>query len=62
MNVLEATLAKKVREEMDRLRRSGGVTEDTPLNLIIGVALENVADNHMRDLRHSNAYLNLHRF
>lgn len=46
MNALEATLAKKVREEMDRLRRSGGVTEDTPLNLIIGVALENVAGNY----------------
>ena len=62
MNVLEATLAEKVREEMDRLRRSGGITEDTPLNLIIGAALENVADNYLRGDRWNRTYRNLIKF
>lgn len=53
----------KIDAEVNRLLRSGAFSDsDHNRALVIGVALENLADNYMRDMRKSTDYKNAKRF
>ena len=47
--------------EVERLCKTGAVDDTTPINLILGVALENMADNFLRGEK-SRTLSNLRKF
>ena len=48
--------------EVERLLNSGAIDDTTPLNMVFGVALENIADNYLRGGRKTTTYRNLTKF
>ena len=57
-----AELGDKFTAEVERLLNSGAIDDTTPLNLVFGVALENLADNYLRGDKKTATYRNLRRF
>ena len=54
------SIAAEVLVEVDRLLRSGGIdTDNHSRGLVLGVAVENIADKWLRGERKSAAYRNL---
>lgn len=57
-----ARVAAAIGPEVKHLISSGACDDTTALNLIIGVALENIADGYLAGSRKTKAYRNLKRF
>jgi hypothetical protein len=56
-------IASKFREEVKRLVKIGAVDpDDHARNVVFGIALENMADEYLRNARKTTTYKNLKRF
>jgi len=55
----EIIIQEKFDEEFQRLRKCD---PEAPINVVIGVALENIADGYLRGNRKIKTYKNLKRF
>jgi hypothetical protein len=57
--LMEITMQEKFDEEFKRLRKCD---PEAPINIVIGVALENIADRYLRGNKKSEFYKNLIQF
>jgi len=68
MNILttaynrSSDISESFMAEVERLLNSGAIDDTTPLNMVFGVALENIADNYLRGDRKTATYRNLIKF
>jgi len=61
-NLRARDISAKFLEEVESLLNKGAIDDSTPLNLVFGVALENIADCYLRGDKKTATYRNLRRF